>query len=128
MVQPDIPSVGLSGALNLMQFRQEKDVTMPENEGVMLPRVVSDWDKSTICMFLEEFQDTCLSQYNFSIAGFMQDAAESPTCPHFVTCSAMSILAREIPRRGSLFGRFDSEPIEPMTECFGAELAAGVGG
>jgi hypothetical protein len=35
----------------------------------------------------------------------------------------MSILAREILGRGSLFGRFDSHPIEPMTNYWGAQLA-----
>ena len=53
----------------------------------------------------------------------MQEAVESPTCPHFVTGSAMSILAKEILGRGSLFGRFRSRPIESMTEYWGSELA-----
>jgi len=53
----------------------------------------------------------------------MQEAVESPTCPHFVTGSAMSILAKEILGRGALFGRFDSDPIEPLTEYWGSELA-----
>jgi len=53
----------------------------------------------------------------------MQEAVESPTCPHFVTGSAMSILAREILGRGSLFGRFRSHPIEPMPNYWGARLA-----
>ncbi len=53
----------------------------------------------------------------------MQEAVESQTCPHFVTGSAMSILAREIIGRGSLFGRFDGMDIEAMTHYHGAELA-----
>ncbi len=114
---------GLAGALNFMRFLQEKDVTTPEDKAVTLPRRVSDWDESTIVMFLDEFQNTRLPQYNFSIVGFMQEAVESPTCPHFVTGSAMSILAREILGRGSLFGRFRSQPIEPMTNYWGARLA-----
>ena len=114
---------GLAGALNFMRFLQEKDVTTPEDKAVTLPRRVSDRDESTIVMFLDEFQNTRLPQYNFSIVGFMQEAVESPTCPHFVTGSAMSILAREILGRGSLFGRFDSHPIEPMTNYWGAQLA-----
>ena len=113
----------LAGALNFMQSLQEKDVTIPENEAVTLPREISDWDESTIVMFLDEFQNTRLPQYNFSIVGFMQEAVESPTCPHFVTGSAMSILAREILGRGSLFGRFRSQPIEPMTNYWGTRLA-----
>jgi hypothetical protein len=114
---------GLAGALNFMRFLQEKDVTTPEDKAVTLPRRVSDWDESTIVMFLDEFQNTRLPQYNFSIVGFMQEAVESPTCPHFVTGSAMSILAREILGRGSLFGRFRSHPIDPMTNYWGAQLA-----
>ena len=116
-------SEGLAGALNFMRFLQEKDVTTPEDKAVTLPRRVSDRDESTIVMFLDEFQNTRLPQYNFSIVGFMQEAVESPTCPHFVTGSAMSILAREILGRGSLFGRFRSHPIEPMTNYWGAQLA-----
>jgi hypothetical protein len=113
---------GLAGALNFMGFLQKRDVTIPEDSAVTLPRRVSDWDESTIVMFLDEFQNTRLPQYKFSIVGFMQEAVESPTCPHFVTGSAMSILAREILGRGSLFGRFDSHPIEPMTNYWGARL------
>jgi hypothetical protein len=52
----------------------------------------------------------------------MQEAAESPTCPHFVTGSSMSILAREILGRGSLFGRFRTKPIEPLTGYWGTQL------
>ncbi len=118
----DVPE-GLSGALKFIESLQKKKVTIPEDEAVTLPRRVSDWDESTIVMFLDEFQNTRLPQYNFSIVGFMQEAVESPTCPHFVTGSAMSILAREILGRGSLFGRFDSHPIEPMTNYWGARLA-----
>ncbi|MBF0233242.1 MAG: hypothetical protein HQK65_09410 [Desulfamplus sp.] len=44
---------------------------------------------------------------------------ESPTCPHFITGSAVSILTQEILGRGSLFGRFDKEPIHAMTEYYG---------
>jgi hypothetical protein len=117
----DVPE-GLSGALKFIESLQKKKVTIPEDEAVTLPRRVSDWDESTIVMFLDEFQNTRLPQYKFSIVGFMQEAVESPTCPHFVTGSAMSILAREILGRGSLFGRFDSHPIEPMTNYWGARL------
>ncbi len=117
------PSFGLSGSLNLLQFLQEKDVTIPEEQALLLPRRVSDYDDSTIVMFLDEFQNTRLPQYEFSIAGFMQEAVESPTCPHFVTGSAMSILSKEIIGRGALFGRFDGEEIQAMSEYYGAELA-----
>ncbi len=96
---------------------------LPHKTALETPRRISDIDDSTIVMFLDEFQNTRLPQYNFDIAGFMQEAVESPTCPHFVTGSAMSILAREIIGRGSLFGRFGSEVIEPMSGYWGKELA-----
>ena len=32
-------------------------------------------------------------------------------------------MAKEILGRGTLFGRFDSDPIEPLTEYWGSELA-----
>ncbi|MDL1979308.1 MAG: hypothetical protein LWX52_14655 [Deltaproteobacteria bacterium] len=114
---------GLQGAINVYEGLLKKDVTMPEEWALWLPRRVSDRDESTIVMFLDEFQNTRLPQYKFDIVGYMQEAVESPTCPHFVTGSAMSILAREILGRGSLFGRFSSHPIEQMTNYWGAQLA-----
>jgi len=114
---------GIQGALNIFEELHDKTVIIPEKDALWLPRRVSDVDETTIVMFLDEFQNTRLPQYNFSIVGYMQEAVESPTCPHFVTGSAMSILAKEILGRGSLFGRFDSHPIEPMTNYWGAQLA-----
>ncbi|MCP4128972.1 MAG: hypothetical protein GY753_18225, partial [Gammaproteobacteria bacterium] len=96
---------------------------IPHQTALETPRRISDIDDSTIVMFLDEFQNTRLPQYDFDIAGFMQEAVESPTCPHFVTGSAMSILAKEIIGRGSLFGRFRGKDIEPMSGYWGAELA-----
>ena len=120
----DVPwSVGLKGTLNLLETLSRKAVTDPESSVLTLPRWVSDRDDTTVAMFLDEFQFTRLPQFNFDIVGLMQQAVESPTCPHFVTGSAMSILANEILGRGSLFGRFWSHPIEPLTEYWGAELA-----
>ena len=110
-------------ALNTYKNIKDKAVTIPEMAALMLPRTISDWDDSTIVMFLDEFQNVHLPQHNFRIAGFMQEAVESPTCPHFVTGSAMSILSNEILGRGSLFGRFRSKTIAPFTEYYGAELA-----
>ncbi|MCP4104716.1 MAG: hypothetical protein GY749_04135 [Desulfobacteraceae bacterium] len=100
-----------------------KGIYLPHMDAVEIPRRVSDVDDSTIVMFLDEFQNTRMPHFNFDIAGYMQIAVESPTCPHFVTGSAMSILAREIIGRGALFGRFDSEVIEPMYHYWGKELA-----
>ena len=114
----------LEGALNTLSLLQKrKGVIIPEKQALWMPRRISDREENTVVMFLDEFQNIELPQYNFSIIGFMQEAVESPTCPHFVTGSAMSILAREILGRGSLFGRFDSHPIEPMTNYWGAQLA-----
>ncbi len=96
---------------------------LPQQDAVEIPRRVSDFDDSTIVMFLDEFQNTLLPHYDFEILGYMQKAVESPTCPHFVTGSAMSMLGREMIGRGSLFGRFDSEVIEAMSGYWGKELA-----
>ena len=113
----------LKGALNLLDAIVEKDIPAPEQWALCLPRRTSDWHEGTVVVFLDEFQYTRLPQYRFDIVGLMQEAVESPTCPHFVTGSAMSILANEILGRGSLFGRFQSEPIKPMTDYWSAELA-----
>ncbi|KPA10034.1 ATPase domain protein, prokaryote domain protein [Candidatus Magnetomorum sp. HK-1] len=110
-------------ALDLMDAILKKGVVSPQKHAVMLPREVSDCDDSTIVMFLDEFQNIHLPQHNFRIVGSMQEAVESPTCPHFVTGSAMTILSHEILGRGSLFGRFRSKPIKPFTEYFASELA-----
>ena len=115
-------SDGIEEALRVLKMLLEKKDVLPEKSALWLPRRVSDRDDSTIVMFLDEFQNTRLPQYGFDVVGFMQEAVESPTCPHFVTGSAMSILAREILGRGSLFGRFRSRPIESMTDYWGAEL------
>ncbi len=109
--------------MNWLKAVETGDSSMPHWDALKLPRRVSDTDDSTIVMFLDEFQNTRLPQYMFDIAGFMQEAVESPTCPHFVTGSAMSILSREIIGRGSLFGRFDGMDIEAMTQYYGAVLA-----
>jgi len=116
-------SLGLKGSLNLLKFLQKKDITTPEEVAVQHPAWVSDHDDIPIVVFLDEFQNTRLPQQNFSVVGYMQEAVESLACPHFVTGSAMSILAREIIGRGALFGRFDGEEIMPMTPYWGTELA-----
>jgi hypothetical protein len=116
-------SKGFNHALGLMRAIERGGVTLPEWEALLLPRRVSDRDDSTIVMFLDEFQNTHLPEYNFRVVGFMQEAVESPTCPHFVTGSAMSILSEEILGKGALYGRFMSEPIEAFTDYWGKELA-----
>jgi len=110
----------------MLQWYDEIEIgasSFPHRDALAVPRRVSDVDDTSIVMFLDEFQNTRLPQYTFDIVGFMQEAVESPTCPHFVTGSAMSILAREIIGRGSLFGRFDGKEIEPMSGYWGTELA-----
>lgn len=99
------------------------DMPFPQKVAVEIPRRVADADDSTIAVFLDEFQNIHLPQHEFNIVGYMQSAVESNTCPHFVTGSAMSILAREILGRGALWGRFDRDAIQPLTEYWGAELA-----
>ncbi|MCP4111200.1 MAG: hypothetical protein GY749_37690, partial [Desulfobacteraceae bacterium] len=54
----------MTGALNLLEFLQGKDVTLPEDEALTLPRFVSDHDDSTIVMFLDEFQNTRMPSIN----------------------------------------------------------------
>jgi hypothetical protein len=115
-------SDGFVRALNILQWLQKKDVTLPEQAVLYLPREISDWDDSTIAMFLDEFQNAHLPQYDFRVVGFMQEAVESNTCPHFVTGSAIGILT-DILGRGALFGRFMSVPIETLTDYYGEELA-----
>jgi len=112
---------GFESTLNLLEALLEKDGVYPENRAVNLPRTVSDLDDTTIVMFLDEIQNTHLPQHDFRVVGHMQDAVESPTCPHFVTGSAMSILFK-ILGTGSLYGRFEPESIKPFTDFFGAEL------
>ncbi|HEW97652.1 MAG TPA: hypothetical protein ENF37_03280 [Beggiatoa sp.] len=113
---------GFKSSVKFLGSLLRKNVAVPEEVALQHPRRVSDYDDSTIVVFLDEFQNLRLPQYDFDVVGYMQEAVESPTCPHFVTGSAMSILAREILGRGSLFGRFDSDPIEPLTGYWGAEL------
>jgi hypothetical protein len=114
---------GLQGTLNLFRAFPEHTVGIPERVALQQPVKVSDRDEIPIAVFLDEFQNTRLSHENFSVVGYMQKAVESLSCPHFVTGSAMSILTQEIIGRGALFGRFDGERIEPMTQYWGAELA-----
>ncbi len=101
-----------------------ENISLPHKTALETPRRISDIDDSTIVMFLDEFQNTRLPQHGLDIVGFMQEAVESPTCPHFVTGSAMGILTKEIIGRGSLFGRFDGETIEAMSGYWGKELAS----
>ncbi len=110
-------------ALTLWEAIDRDRIVIPEQKALRLPRVVAFRDDSTIVVFLDEFQNIHLPNDNFRIVGYMQDAVESPRCPHFVTGSAMSILADEIIGRGALYGRFDYERIKTFSDYWGAELA-----
>jgi hypothetical protein len=123
-VEQHLPiSRGFKFALGLLKaLEQGGRLNLPEERALHIPRTVSDWDESTIVMFLDEFQNTHLPEYQFRVVGFMQHAVESNTCPHFVTGSAMSILSREIIGRGALFGRFDGEEIQALSEYWGTQL------
>ncbi|CAN2039272.1 ATPase domain protein, prokaryote domain protein [Candidatus Magnetomoraceae bacterium gMMP-15] len=112
---------GFDYSFRVLEALEEKDGVYPEKAAVNLPRSVSDWDDSTIVMFLDEIQNLHLPQCDFRVVGYMQDAVESPTCPHFVTGSAMTILY-DILAKGSLYGRFFDEPIKQFSDYYGAEL------
>jgi len=114
---------GFSVAISLLEGIIKKGVINPSRKALHLPRTVSDLDDSTIIMFIDEFQNSRMPQYDFSVTGFYQEACESPTCPHFITGSAMTILARELVGTGALFGRFFYNKIEPLTSYYGASLA-----
>jgi hypothetical protein len=116
-------SEGFALAIDLLKAVLDDGAVIPEKKAVNLPRHVAFLDDATIVMFLDEFQNTSLPHLNFSITGFFQQAVESPRCPHFVTGSAMSILSDEMMGRGALYGRFEYEHIEPLTDYWGAELA-----
>jgi len=116
------PTKGFQMTLKFWGNLLKKTIIIPEQVALCHPRRVAAIDQGTIVMFLDEFQNTRLPQYRFDVVGYMQEAVESPTCPHFVTGSSMSILAREILGRGSLFGRFRSKPIEPLTGYWGTQL------
>jgi hypothetical protein len=106
---------GFQFALNILAWLTKKSVTIPEQSALTTPRDVSDRDDSTIIMFLDEIQNIHLPQQNFRVVGYLQDAVESPTCPHFVTGSAIMIL-HDILGKGSLYGRFRDKSIKPFTD------------
>lgn len=113
---------GFAVAIDLLYAVMDDGTVIPEKKAVNLPRDVAFIDDSTIVMFLDEFQNTRIHHHDFNITGFFQQAVESPRCPHFVTGSAMSILADELIGRGALYGRFDFENIKPLTDYWGSEL------
>jgi hypothetical protein len=116
-------SGGFAIAFDLLSAIERDGATLPSKQALYLPREISDYDDSTIVMFLDELQNAHLPEYGFRVVGFMQQAVESPTCPHFVTGSAMSILVQEILGKGALFGRFTHEQITALTDYWGSELA-----
>jgi len=80
----------LEPSVNLIKSLIQQQITGPEQTAIYHPRWISDYHDSTIVMFLDEFQNTRLPQHKFDVVGYMQEAVESPTCPHFVTGSSMS--------------------------------------
>ncbi len=110
-------------AMNLWRAIDKGGIVLPEKKAIMLPRVVAARDDCTIIMFLDEFQNSRLPHREFEVTGYYQEAVESLTCPHFVTGSAMSILADEMLGKGALYGRFDYERINVFSNYWGAELA-----
>jgi hypothetical protein len=116
-------SKGFYIAFDLLRAIELDGATLPAQQALYLPREIADFDDSTVVMFLDELQNTDLPEYGFRVVGFMQEAVESPNCPHFVTGSAMSILVQDILGRGALFGRFAHKDIEGLSDYWGAELA-----
>ncbi|MDM8562475.1 hypothetical protein QUF54_03890 [Candidatus Marithioploca araucensis] len=114
----------LEPSVNLIKSLIQQQITIPEETALYHPRWISDYHDGTIVMFLDEFQNLRLPQHKFDVVGYMQEAVESPTCPHFVTGGRLSLLVREILGRGSLFGRFQSYPIESFTGYWGSELVS----
>jgi len=112
----------IESALDLLKGMISEKIVIPEQKALMITREVAFRDDITIAMFLDEFQNTRLPHLNFSIVGFFQEAVESPTCPHFVTGSAMSILSDEILGKGALYGRFRARQIDSFTDYYGEEL------
>jgi len=59
-----------SVAIDLLTGIIKKGVVNPAREALHLPRTVSDLDDSTIIMFIDEFQNSRMPQYDFSVTGF----------------------------------------------------------
>ncbi len=112
-----------SHAMDFWKAVDRDSVVLPAKDAAEFPRVVAYWDDCTIVMFLDEFQNTRLPLQEFSVTGYFQEAVESPTCPHFVTGSALSVLADELLGKGALYGRFRYKHIGAFTEYYGEELA-----
>ncbi|KPA15397.1 hypothetical protein MHK_004407, partial [Candidatus Magnetomorum sp. HK-1] len=113
---------GIHIAIDLIKAIMDEATVVPEQSAIMLPKDVAFYDDITIAMFLDEFQNTRMPHLDFSVVGFFQEAVETLRCPHFVTGSAMSILANEILGKGALYGRFRSRRIESFTDYYSEEL------
>ncbi len=124
IIRRKMPVMGkFKHAMSLWSAIDKGGIVLPEKKAIMLPRVVAAWDDGTIIMFLDEFQNSRLPHRDFEVTGYYQEGVESLTCPHFVTGSAMSILADEMLGKGALYGRFDYERIDVFSNYWGAELA-----
>jgi len=123
IISEKIPiTYGLEFTIDLLNELLLKNITIPEQQALRIPSVVANRDDITIVMFLDEFQNTNLPQYNFNIIGHLKEAIESINSPHFVTGSAMSMLSDEILGKGVLYGRFRYKHLDPLTAYYGREL------
>ena len=116
-------TVGIKSSLDLLRGLIKNSIPIPEQKALKTPSIVANYDNIAIAMFLDEFQNTRLPQYNFSVVGYMKEPVESINCPHFVTGSTIRILSDDILGKGSLYGRFDYEHIKPLTPYYSEELA-----
>lgn len=71
---------GVKGILNVIQFFREGQVTTPEEEAVITPVQISDFDGTPMAVFLDEFQNTRLPDSNVRILTYMQKAGENAGC------------------------------------------------
>ncbi len=99
-----------------------KDTPFPQRDALDAVRRVADSDDSTIVVFLDEFQNIRLPRHNFELTGFMQEAVESPNCPHFVTGSEINDSVQE-KFSWHACGKFKIRTLDAMTGYWGAELA-----
>jgi hypothetical protein len=113
---------GLKVTLSLLGELLQQKIPIPEQQALRLPSVVANRDDITIAVFLDEFQNTRLPQYNLDFVGHFKEPVESINSPHFITGSAMRVLSEDILGKGALYGRFDFEHILPLTPYYSREL------
>ncbi len=121
---PDTPSARMvDWIIATLKSFENGDSIIPHQDALRLPSRIANYQDSTIVMFLDEFHNTSLPEYEIEIAGFMRPAVEFPSCPHFVATSSTSKSAMDCEGKGAVRGRFVHKVIDGMTGYFGAELA-----